>query len=428
MLKKLLFISGIAALLSLAGLAYASSSFPVGGQTYYLSGAGINATQNTIQLSSFTTADGRAITMTNFGTVGYGALEPQTSSKIEDVSFTGVTQNSNGTATLTGVTRGVDFLYPYASTVTLQKSHSGGAQFIITNTPEWYYNEFAMPNLSNVNTYPTASTSVATKGYVDQVAFSGSGAVAATQIALGYVQLATQSQAAASTPLAGGSTGASLALTTNLATSTYNAATASQRIIVSSSTGFIDPGFISLATTTLIGSTQAFNIGKTEVVATSSTTFVLPSGITRFYVKLCGAGGDNGSSGAAGGGGAGGCAEGMVSTTTNVTLTIGAGVTSGTAGTTSFGGAITCTGGVTGSLNSNVAGGSSAAGGVGGTCTGPSLQTASTGQSGASGIYGNSGAINANGQGGFSLLGVYGSGSSGSGGTGSQPGEIEIFY
>lgn len=220
-----------------------ASSLPVGVSQFYLAGAGVTAVQNTMQLTSMQTPDGRPITMSMFGTVGYGAIDSQTTAKIEDISFTGITQNLNGTATLTGVTRGLDFVFPYASTGSLEKSHSGGATFIITNTASFYYNEFAMPGNSNVFVYPTASSSVATKGYVDSVAFGN--IPSASTIAQGVVQLATGQQAASST--ATGSAGP-LVIPASLATSTYNAATAPLRVVMTQNSGKIDSNFISTTT------------------------------------------------------------------------------------------------------------------------------------------------------------------------------------
>lgn len=252
MIKRIL---ALLTLLSVAGIAFASS-LPVGGSTYYLSGAGVNATQNTIQLSSFTTPDGTPITMTMFGTIGYGALEPQTTAKIEDVTFTGITQNTNGTATLTGVTRGLQFVYPYTQSVTLEKSHSGGATFIITNTAGFYYNEFTMNNNNNLFTWPAASTSPATRGYVDFVAFNGAAVINANTVNKGVVQIATGAQAAAST--GAGSTGATVVLPASVASSTWNKATAANVIPVSASNGYIDNNFLSpYASTTWAASSTA---------------------------------------------------------------------------------------------------------------------------------------------------------------------------
>lgn len=153
-----------------------AASYPVGGYQYYLSGAGITSSATTIQLTSLKTPDGREITMDMFGSIGYGALDPQTTSKLENITFTGITQNStNDTALLTGVTRGVDFVTPYASDSSLKKSHTGGATFILTNTASFYGTEFGMVNnpstVTNYWTFPTPieGSNPATKNYVDSV-------------------------------------------------------------------------------------------------------------------------------------------------------------------------------------------------------------------------------------------------------------------
>lgn len=402
-MKKLLTFIGLVLLLGAGTFAYASS-FPVGGQTYFLAGAGVNATQNTIQLSSFTTADGRSIAMSNFGTIGYAAIEPQTSSKIEDISFTGITQNANGTATLTGVTRGIDFLFPYASTNSLMKAHAGGAQFIITNTPEWYYNEFSMQNLSNVFTYPTASTSPATKGYVDQTAFSGAGAIQASFVAVGYSQLGTGVQAAAST--VNGSAGV-LVIPTSQATSTFNAATAANKVIVTGVAGTIDPNFLAIASTTPIGSVRGTDLGLMQQVftGTGTSTWAVPSGVKLVRAIVQGGGSSGGScsgqwSGASGGS-AGGYANGIfdVSATTSIQYFVGTTAQWSTFGTNGF--YESGNGGVNGSTGS-------AAGPAGGTAavTAAGSSYTITGQNGGSGVNGNStGAISLSGLGGSSPLG-----------------------
>src|SRR5262245_7943435 len=98
-----------------------------------LAGAGATSNAGSIILTSLETRDGRAVTMSMLGSTGYATIEPG-SSKEEIVSFTGITQNANGTATLTGVSRGLDFVSPYAASTTLQKSHAGGTYFIVSNT------------------------------------------------------------------------------------------------------------------------------------------------------------------------------------------------------------------------------------------------------------------------------------------------------
>lgn len=180
-----------------------------------LSGAGITSSQSTIQLVTFLTRDGRAVAMSNLGSIGYGTLEPG-SSKEEIVSFTGITQNANGTAILTGVSRGLDFLSPYAASTTLQKSHAGGAVFIMSNTAPFYGQQFALVNNTasigavwtfgstspplydfNPDFSSQASTTLVSKGYVD--ASVAAGAVPITTSNAGIGILSTARQAASST-------------------------------------------------------------------------------------------------------------------------------------------------------------------------------------------------------------------------------------
>lgn len=314
-----------------------ASSLPVGVSQFFLAGAGTTSSASTIQLTSFTTPDGRPVTMSMFGTIGYAAIDPQTTSKIEDITFTGIVQNGNGTASLTGVTRGLDFVFPYASTGSLMKSHSGGATVIITNTAGFYYNEFTMNNNSNLFTWPVASSSPASKGYVDFVAFNGAAVLNASEILKGVVQLATGLQAASST--SSGSTGGRLVLPASIATTTFNSATAANVVPVTGITGKIDANFIpGLATTTLIGAFPAYQVAlQRQIFSTpGTTTFSTPSGITKVNVQLVGAGGAGGGAGACGGqgnsgqgGGAGGYADKIVDLTgtTSVQVFVGSGGT-----------------------------------------------------------------------------------------------------
>lgn len=361
-----------------------AASYPIGGQQYYLSGAGVTSSATTIPLSSLKTPDGRAVTMSMIGAIGYGTIEPQTVAKVESITFTGISQNGNGTASLTGVTRGIDFVYPYAASSTLRMSHSGGATFILTNTPNFYYDQFAMPTNSNVTTWPSASTSVATKGYVDAIAFGGLLPVAST-LAQGVVQIATGAQAAASTPT--GSSGAFLSLASTISTSTYNFATAGNVIPVTDlSTKKIADNFIS--TSTLLAATSTINIGafpawqigkQFQVFSTpGTTTFSVPSGITKAYVQVQaggGAGGGANNGGSAFGGGGGGYSEEIVDLTGTSTVQVfvgsgGAGVSNGIGGAgtwSTFGtnGFYLSASGGAGGVQSNNGNGNTVPGGVG---------------------------------------------------------------
>lgn len=110
---------------------------------FALAGGGVVAGATEITLKSFTAIDGvTPLTMADFGTIGYGTLEPGNGNLEEQISFTGIVQNSNGTATLTGVSS-VLFLNPYTESSGLNKTHAGSTTFVISNTAG-FYNQFAI--------------------------------------------------------------------------------------------------------------------------------------------------------------------------------------------------------------------------------------------------------------------------------------------
>ena len=160
-------------------------------QPFTLAGAGAVIGDTSVTLTSMQTIDGVNLAMTDFGVIGYGTLEPDSGQFEEQISFSGITQNSNGTATLTGV-KNVLFISPYTETSGLAKTHAGGVQFVISNT-SGFYNKLTSksddetitglwdfpsgannPTIGNV-TYvaPTADTQIATKKYIDDIAIAG---------------------------------------------------------------------------------------------------------------------------------------------------------------------------------------------------------------------------------------------------------------
>lgn len=107
-------------------------------QPYSLAGAGAITSATTILLKSMTDIDGNSLTMAgDFGTIGFGTLEPGNGINEEQICFTGLVNNSNGTVTLTGV-KNVSFVYPYTQTSGLSKTHAGSTPFIISNTSGFY--------------------------------------------------------------------------------------------------------------------------------------------------------------------------------------------------------------------------------------------------------------------------------------------------
>ncbi len=192
-------------------------------QPFSLSGAGVTAGSTTIILSSFAQINGTLLTMADFGAKGYATLEPGNSTLEEQISFTGVTQNTNGTATLTGV-HTVLMVSPYTESSGLAQTHAGATPFVISNTSGFYNNlvakdddatitgKYTFPNGANTPLLgvsyvaPTLDTQAASKKYVDTVAVFG--APLANPTTAGIVQEATQAQVDAGTQT--GSTGADL--------------------------------------------------------------------------------------------------------------------------------------------------------------------------------------------------------------------------
>ncbi len=136
----------------------------VQGRDYYLFGAGISSTDTTIKLQSLTIPNSLIrMTMAMFGTdlIGYATLDPEIPTREENISFTGITQNPDGTAELTGVTRGLNLISPYTQDITLRQPHIGGSIMRVTN-PVQLYNDLA--NKHNDETIDGAYTFPGTTG------------------------------------------------------------------------------------------------------------------------------------------------------------------------------------------------------------------------------------------------------------------------
>lgn len=188
------------------------TTLAVGGKVYKLKGSGVSGSQTTINLTKFEIAGGtQKLRMQDFGTLGCGTLDPGNNTKQEFVSFTGVTQNSDGTAQLTGVSRGLEPIFPYNASTTLQSSHSGGSRFVLSNSPPCFYESLA--NLTASSTISaiwqfgilpestlsaTSANQFTIKNYVDNVALQGAATSSDTQS--GISERATRVEMASSTP------------------------------------------------------------------------------------------------------------------------------------------------------------------------------------------------------------------------------------
>lgn len=166
-----------------------SNFLTVQAQRFKLAGAGITSSATTIVLQSFKTPAGTNILTADFGAIGYLTLDPGTS-KEEVVSFTTVTQNSDGTATLTGIVRGLGFTTPYTTVSANQLSHAGGAIVVLSN-PSAFYNKFPAKANDEVITgqwtvpAPLSGGDVVNKTYADALAMSGTGVTNAAVVVAG---------------------------------------------------------------------------------------------------------------------------------------------------------------------------------------------------------------------------------------------------
>lgn len=155
------------------------------------------AADTTITLNTLKDIYGNILTMTDLGTLGYGRIDPDSATISESITFSGITANSDGTYTLTGV-KSTLAKYPYTQTSGLKRSHSINAIFRLTNTAAFYdgfankdnneivdgYWTFTSPTTSIFYAFPTISSSaytglptqdgqLATKYYVDTVGAGG---------------------------------------------------------------------------------------------------------------------------------------------------------------------------------------------------------------------------------------------------------------
>ncbi len=186
-------------------------------QPFSLAGAGAIIGDTSIILKSFTGIDGALLTLTDFGTIGYGTLEPGNGELEEQISFTGVTQNTNGTATLTGV-KTVLFVDPYTETSGLAKTHAGSTEFVISNTAGFYAKltskaddetitgKWTFPDGANriqlaADTDTAVATELVTFGQLARTALAG--AVKATVAIFGLVRMSV-APASAADPVAVG--------------------------------------------------------------------------------------------------------------------------------------------------------------------------------------------------------------------------------
>lgn len=415
----------------LIGGYYYKTSTPVGSLYPVQTGSkalhtGISSVATSVRVRNMVDLSGNPLTMAMFGTIGYATLEPGTNRE-EGISFTGLVNNGDGTATLTGLTRGLLGRYPYGAGGTAY-SHSANTYIVFSNTGDFYSNFMRLntdatssAHLAISSSYPwkydnnpvfsaLSTTTLASTGYVNDIALAG--APDASLTVKGVVELATQGEAASSTSL--GATLASLALPASMATDTPNTATRASRLVMSDLTGYIKSAWLSIfgdnntwtgantfnATTTFGGAVLGANPtlfgdgSDGDVTITSTTTLtrdmnygsvtinsgaaIIPNGFRIFATNTVtingnvwsvgnnGSAGSNGQDITADGNGAGG-AGGAGGLTLTATGTIGIGLPGAAGGNGGSGGSPT---GIAGGAGSSIVYGftstSGSAGGAGG--------------------------------------------------------------
>jgi hypothetical protein len=124
--------------------------------------------------------DGNLLTMSSFGTVGYCTVDPKVSGYEEIIGFTGITNNGNNTATLTGLMRDMQSQYPYQANASgTGNAHGSSATVVFSDNPQMYAALAAKNNNENItgawtfNTAPVAlSATIATTTSVGNLRIS----------------------------------------------------------------------------------------------------------------------------------------------------------------------------------------------------------------------------------------------------------------
>lgn len=238
-------------------------------QPFTVESPGSNVGDTSLTLSSFNQINGNPLVMADFGTKGYGTLEPGNQTQEEAFSFTGITVNSNGTVSLTGVsTQG--FITPYTEISGLAVAHAGGVNMVVTNTAGFYSNfantqndetiteEWQFPDSESLRPRGITDTDTAvlpayvTFGQLGRTAISGG--VNASTIIQGLVQIATGAQLAAGTGT--GSTGALVVPDGASFKNTSAGAGDANKVPVLNASGKLDSSFTTNASTTVDGTVQ----------------------------------------------------------------------------------------------------------------------------------------------------------------------------
>jgi len=267
-----------------------------------LSGSGVNATVSSVGVTSMKISQtSQPLSMADFGSIGYATIEPGVPARQEFISFTGITQNANGTAILTGVVRGLAPVSPYTASSTMRFPHGGATKIIISNSPP-FYNNFALQTndatITGVYTYAStslprvsidttdaqvsaATSSFATINLLNSLSIAG--APNGSEIVKGIWEGATALESASSTVL--GATGAGLVIQSRYATDTplsgcavgYTSTAGAGCSVIATLAGKIKQTFLDIFTTV--------NTWTGTNTFTATTTFSAPTFGANVFVQ-----------------------------------------------------------------------------------------------------------------------------------------------
>lgn len=237
--------------------------------------------------------DGNKLTITDFGSVPTFTVDPKVTGVEEILSFTGITDNGDNTATLTGLTHDLASKYPY-TTSGIGRTHGANSILVFSNNPQlygrlagkendetitgaWIFPTFDPSRAGIASDIDTAvNTAFVTFGQLSRQAVAG--AANASETAKGLVQLGTALQVASSS--SSGSTAARLVIPSSMATDTpqigcavgYTATAGAGCSVVAQLTGKIRQTFLDIFTTinTWAGN-QIFNANVTIAASNIST-------------------------------------------------------------------------------------------------------------------------------------------------------------
>ncbi len=447
-----------------------------GAQTFTL-GTSISSTQTTILLTSFTEpVTGTPYTMALLNTdIVYATISPKTTSS-EFISFTGITQNANGTTTLTGVTRGLAKKSPFTSDVAYKLPHSGQSQFIISDAPQVFEeypvksNDETITGQWTFDVFPItpsnsdASTTVkgVTKLSVAPVSATSPIAVGTNDgripVAYAVDSVGTDSYAITPSPAItsyiAGQTFTFQAGTANTGAATLNVSGLGAKTIKKNVTTDLATGDILINQVVFVKydgtNMQLINqvpslspIVRTYNFSDSPATWSKPANLNYVIVELW-AGGGSGGSGNSTAGGAGGGAYNRItlqvsdlSPTETVTIAAGGSAVTGSAGNiggnSSFGSHITVYGGGGGTVTAGGGGGGGGgirSAGATGTTTGGAGGSPAGGTGGNAAVGGANSGFGGGGGGDETFAGgeaAWGGGGGGGGSNSSSPGGNSVY-